>query len=78
MSRHAIHLSEVLGAASDTLKEMQRCRIAVHGRLNNGLSETYKEQTEDYAQFQLSLLSSLKLRSESTQERLHNERNLVG
>ncbi|GAB1310594.1 hypothetical protein MFIFM68171_00804 [Madurella fahalii] len=77
MSRHAIHLSEVLEAASDTLKEMQRCRAAIHERLREDLGETYKEQAKDYAQFQLSLLSCLKLRSDSNQERLHNERNLA-
>ena len=77
ISRHAIHTAEILQAAADTLKEMQRCRAAVYDRLLNDPGETYKEQAKDYAQFQISLLKNLKLRSDSNQERLQNEVNLV-
>ena len=77
MSRHAIHTSEVLEASIDTLKEMQHCRIAIHHRLHPDLGETYREQAKDYAQFQISLVKALKLRSDSNQERLKNEVNLV-
>ncbi|EAQ93092.1 hypothetical protein CHGG_01327 [Chaetomium globosum CBS 148.51] len=77
MSRHAIHTSEILEASIDTLKEMQHCRIAIHHRLHPDLGETYREQAKDYAQFQISLVKALKLRSDSNQERLKNEVNLV-
>ncbi|KAL2132605.1 hypothetical protein VTI74DRAFT_3595 [Chaetomium olivicolor] len=77
MSRHAIHTSEILDAAIDTLKEIQQCRTAIHQRLREGLSETYREQAKDYAQFQISLLKNLKLRADSNEERLKNEINLA-
>lgn len=77
MSRHAIHTSEILEATIDTLKEMQHSRIAIHQRLHPDLGETYREQAKDYAQFQISLVKALKLRSDSNQERLKNEINLV-
>ncbi|KAK4041445.1 hypothetical protein C8A01DRAFT_45405 [Parachaetomium inaequale] len=77
MSRHAIHTSEILEAAIDTIKEMQHSRTAIHKRLIDDLGETYREQAKDYAQFQLSLLKCLKLRSDSNQERLKNEINLA-
>ncbi|KAL2021634.1 hypothetical protein VTK56DRAFT_6987 [Thermocarpiscus australiensis] len=75
--RHAIHTSEILNAAIDTLKEMQRCRAEIHETLRHDLSGTYREQAKDYAHFQISLLKSLKLRSDSNQERLSNEVNLA-
>jgi HSP90 family molecular chaperone len=77
ISRHAIHTSEILEAAIDTIKEMQDSRTAIQKRLLDDLGETYREQAKDYAQFQLSLLKCLKLRSDSNQERLKNEINLV-
>ena len=77
MSRHAIHTSEILEAAIDTIQEMHHSRIAIQKRLLDDLGETYREQAKDYAQFQISLLKCLKLRSDSNQERLKNEINLV-
>jgi Mg2+ and Co2+ transporter CorA len=77
MSRHAIHASEILEASIDTLKEMQHCRTAIQQRLHPDLGETYREQAKDYAQFQISLIKALKLRSDSNQERLKNEINLA-
>ncbi|KAK4193249.1 hypothetical protein QBC35DRAFT_100273 [Podospora australis] len=77
ISRHAIHASEILEAAVDTLKELQRCRTAIHERLADDLEETYKAQARDYTQFQISLLKNLKLRSDSNRERLKNEINLA-
>ncbi|KAK4156191.1 hypothetical protein C8A00DRAFT_31001 [Chaetomidium leptoderma] len=77
MSRHAIHTSEILDAAIDTLKEMQHRQTTVHESLHADLDETYREQAKDYAQFQISLVKSLKLRSDSNQERLKNEINLA-
>lgn len=77
MSRHAIHKSEVLESAIETLKELQRCRVEVHEKLRDILEETYREQAKEYGQFQISLLSNLKLRSGSNQERLKDEIDLV-
>ncbi|AEO53672.1 hypothetical protein MYCTH_2295331 [Thermothelomyces thermophilus ATCC 42464] len=77
MSRHAIHTSEVLEATIETLTEMQECRTAIQGKLLEDLGETYIEQANGYAQFQISLVKSLKLRSESNHRRLENEINLA-
>jgi hypothetical protein len=77
ISRHAIHTSEILQAAIETFIEMQHCRAAMYKSLGDELGHTYKAQAVDYAKFQISMLKSLKLRSESNQERLKNEINLV-
>jgi len=77
MSRHAIHKSEVLEATIDTLKDMQECRTVIQGRLREDLGKTYREQSKDHAQFQISLVRSLKLRSDSNHKRLENEINLA-
>jgi Mg2+ and Co2+ transporter CorA len=77
VSRHALHTSEVLEAAIDTIKELQLRQEAVQQRLHVDLGETYREQAKDYAQFQISALKSLKLRSDSNLERLKNEIDLV-
>jgi hypothetical protein len=77
MSRHAIHVAEVLDATIGTVKEMQQRQTAIHRILVSTLGETYKEQAQDYVQFQISLLKNLKLRSDSNQARLKNEIDLV-
>ncbi|KAK4132809.1 hypothetical protein BT67DRAFT_450775 [Trichocladium antarcticum] len=77
ISRHAIHTAEILEAATNTLNEMQRCRAVIYERLPDDPGETHKGQAKDYAQFQITLLRSLKLRSDSNQERLRNEVNLA-
>lgn len=77
VSRHAIHTAEILEATIDNVKEMQHRQTAIHDTLCSHLDETYREQAKDYAQFQISLLKGLKLRSDSNQERLKNEINLV-
>lgn len=77
ISRHAIHTAEILEASIDTIKEMHNRQTAVHEKLGDELSDTYKDQARDYTQFQISLLKSLKLRSDSNQERLKSEINLV-
>ncbi|KAK0748327.1 hypothetical protein B0T21DRAFT_356331 [Apiosordaria backusii] len=91
MSRHAIHSSETLEAAIDTLKELQRCRAMAHDSFpsrppsatvaaddttaTTSLTQTYKHQAHQHAQFQISLLKNLKLRADSNRERLKNEIN---
>jgi hypothetical protein len=77
MSRHAIHTTEVLEASIDTLSEMQQRRTAVYERMSNDLDETYRDQATDYGQFQVSMFKSMKLRSQSNQERLKDEIGLV-
>lgn len=77
VSRHAIHTAEILEATIDTVKELQQRQTELHERLRDDLDETYREQAKDYAHFQISLLKSLKLRSDSNQERLKNEIDLV-
>ncbi|KAK4129170.1 hypothetical protein N657DRAFT_676831 [Parathielavia appendiculata] len=77
VSRHAIHTSEILEAAIDTITEMKQRQEAVQQRLHVDLGETYREQAKDYAQFQISALKNLKLRSDSNEERLKNEIDLA-
>ena len=75
-SRHAIHVSEVLGVAVETITAMDRCRTEIHRRLPD-LYDDYISQAADYAQFQVSLLRSLKLRSDSNRARLETEITFV-
>jgi len=77
MSRHTIHVSEILSVTIETMEEMQRHQMAIRGSLPADLGKTYQEQAKEYMSFQLQLLKSLKLRSDSNQERLKNEVNLV-
>jgi hypothetical protein len=77
ISRHAIHTSEILAATIETMKELQRYQADIHESLLIDLEKNYKEQAKAYTNFQIQLLKSLKLRSESNQKRLKNEVNLV-
>ena len=75
-SRHAIHVSEVLEAAVETITAIDRCQAEIHERLPD-LDEAYKNQANEYSRFQISLLKSLKLRSDSNQARLATEITFV-
>lgn len=77
ISCHAVHVAETLEATIDTVREMQQRQTEIHEILCNDLGEAYKEHARDYAQFQISLLKNLKLRSDSNQERLKNVIGLV-
>ena len=77
ISRHAIHTSEILSVTIDTMTELQRCQTDIHESLPNDLKNSYKSQAKAYTNFQIQLMKSLKLRSESNQKRLENEVNLV-
>jgi hypothetical protein len=77
MSRHSIHVSEVLSVTIETIEKMQRHQMAIHGSLASDLGKTYQEQVKEYMSFQLQMLKGLKLRSDSNQKRLKNEVNLV-
>ena len=76
MSRHSIHASEILAATIATITELQRYQTDINQSLP-GLKKDYKEQAKAYTDFQIQLVKSLKLRSESNQKRLKNEVNLV-
>jgi hypothetical protein len=77
ISRHAIHTSEILTATIRTMTELRRYQTDIHESLPAGLEKNYKEQAKAYTDFQIQLVKSLRLRSESNQERLKNEVNLV-
>jgi hypothetical protein len=77
ISRHAIHTSEILTATIRTMTELRRYQTDIHESLPAGFEKNYKEQAKAYTDFQIQLVKSLKLRSESNQERLRNEVNLV-
>lgn len=92
-ARHAYHSSEVLEAAIQTVEQLGRYQREIHetiahgqrngsgsdsgSRLSHGLTLTYRAQAREYAQFQISLVKSLKLRSDSSLQRLKNEVGLV-
>lgn len=76
-SRHSIHVAEVLEAAVEVMTEIQRCRSEVYENLPSNLGDTYKQQAREYAQFQISIVKNLKLRSDSNRARLADEINLV-
>lgn len=77
ISRHAIHVSEVLSVAIETVEKIQQQQRAIYGNLPSDLERTYREQMQEYMSFQLHMLKSLKLRSCSNHERLKAEIALV-
>jgi hypothetical protein len=77
ISRHSIHVAEVLSVTIETTQGIQRQQKAVHGTLSSDLTTSYQEQAQEYMSFQLQMLKSLKLRSDSNHERLKNEITLV-
>lgn len=90
-ARHAYHSSEVLEAAIQTVEQLGRYQREIHegigqgqqqlrpaqGQALTGLSLTYRSQSQEYTQFQISLVKSLKLRSDSSLQRLKNEVGLA-
>jgi hypothetical protein len=77
ISRHAIHISEVLSVTIETLEGIQRQQKAMYESLPSSLTKTSREQMQEYMSFQLQMMKSLKLRSISNHERLKNEITLV-
>ncbi|KAK3335949.1 hypothetical protein B0T19DRAFT_408056 [Cercophora scortea] len=77
ISRHAIHTAEVLESAVETLTEIRRFQEEIHADLFEDLGKTYKLRAREYAQFQITLVKNMKLRSDSSTERLKNEVNLA-
>lgn len=77
ISRHAIHVSEVLSVTIETIEGIQRQQKAIYGSSSSDLAMTYREQAQEYTNFQLQVVKSLKLRSISNHDRLKNEITLV-
>jgi hypothetical protein len=78
VSRHAIHVGEVLGVTEDVLQTMLRQQCGVYNTLSKTLTRTHREQMQEYSRFQIHVLQALKGRSDSNVARLQNEITLVG
>lgn len=78
-SRHAIHISEVLEVAAHTFESLLRhCRPLYEGRdLPDSLDKTYRQRALERLVFQVQMMRSLKLRNDSTTERLKGEIQVV-
>jgi len=77
ISRHAIHVSEVLSVTIETLQKMEEQQKAIHEDLSPPLKKTDREQAQQYMSFQIQMVKSLNLRSNSNLERLKGEVALV-
>lgn len=75
-SRHAIHVAEVLETTVETTSAIDRCRAELQEHIPE-LDAEYKGRAAEYAQFQISLLKSMQLRSESNRARLAAEITFV-
>lgn len=75
--RHSIHVSESLSVTAEMLEGIRRQQKAIYSSLPPSLTETYREQAQEYMRFQLQIVKSLKLRASSNHERLQNEIKLV-
>lgn len=73
ISRHAVHISEVLSVTIETIENIQRQQKAIYEVLSSDLGRTYREQMQEYTSFQLQILKNLKQRSSSNYERLKSE-----
>lgn len=61
----------------NTMTELQRYQREIHKNLPDDLQKNYRGQAKAYADFQIQLLKSLKLRSDSNQKWLENRIQLV-
>lgn len=75
--RHVIHVLEVLSVTVETIEGIQRQQQTVYSSLPSGLTETYREQAQEYTRFQLQMVKGLKLRASTYHERLQSEIKLV-
>lgn len=73
ISRHAIHVSEVLSVTIETLQKMEEQQKAIHKDLSPLLKKTDRKQAQQYMSFQVQMVKSLSLRSNSNLERLKGE-----
>jgi hypothetical protein len=77
ISRHAIHISEVLLVTIETLQKIEQQQKVIYGSLPLDPGKTCREQAQEYMSFQLQMMKSLQLRSSSIHERLKSETNVV-
>src|SRR5215469_9121664 len=56
LSRHAIHVSEVLSVTIDTIENILREQKAIHESLETDLGKSYCRQAQDYTRFQLQMV----------------------
>lgn len=78
-ARHAIHSFETLSVSAETMEAMQQQVIdlsATRKREGSGHTEA-SHQVQTHIAFQIRMLRSLFLRSQSNKERLQNEIALV-
>ncbi|KAI5464687.1 hypothetical protein BGZ63DRAFT_378374 [Mariannaea sp. PMI_226] len=75
ISRHAIHISEVLEVTVNTFEGLLRQGKTVYGMKKRETpdDETYCEQALENLSFQAQMIKSLKLRNDSNNERLKSE-----
>src|SRR6266480_5132281 len=77
LSRHAIHVSEVLSVIIETIESIQKEQKEMYESLETDLGKTYCRKAREYTRFQLQMVKSLKMRSDSNYQRLKNEITLV-
>src|SRR5437762_7958436 len=77
ISRHAIHISEVISVSVETLEKIGQLQKAVYQDPSSDLDKAYQEQAQEYMSFQLQILKSLKSRSTANHERLKSEITVV-
>jgi hypothetical protein len=77
LSRHGIHITEVLEATIGTFLKIQEQQRRVYVCLPAEISKTYQEQAQEYVSFQLLMIQNMLLRSKSSYERLKTETTVV-
>lgn len=77
MDRHGIHPSEVLQVSFQMLEHLQKHQAAIRDRLQAEVERPCSQQADEYADFQVQILKSLNIRSNSDNQRLQNEITLV-
>jgi hypothetical protein len=79
-ARHAIHSFETLSALVETLEAMQQQAVDLSSKTKqrSGELKEASRQVQVHIDFQIRILRSLFLRSQSNKERLQNEITLVG
>jgi hypothetical protein len=76
ISRHAIHISEILSVTIETMESILRQQKSIYENVPD-LGKTSREQAQEYTNFQLQMIKALKHRSCSNYERLKIETTLV-
>lgn len=77
LSRHGVHVTEVLEATVGTILKLQERQRIVYACLPAEVTRTYEDQAKEYVNFQLLMIQNLLLRSRSLYERLQTESTVV-